>query len=100
VILASNGLRVWPVDGHATWFDVESASGRDPWRVDLALHGGVGECACEDFQFRKRKQARTGRAPAELARCKHLDAAREVALDLSVARYELDRTGGKVEETE
>lgn len=96
---ASNGLEVSPVAGEPTRFLVESASAREPHLVDLAPHSLVGECSCEHFQFRFRRMARKGLQMPENMRCKHIEAAREVALDLSVAAHERARGGQREEQS-
>lgn len=32
-------------------FDVDSRSGRRPWRVDIEARAGLGSCTCPDFQY-------------------------------------------------
>lgn len=95
--MKSHGLEVTPM-AEGTKFEVESISGRNPHVVDLASYGGVGSCTCEHFNYRLRRVARQGTELNELCRCAHIEAAREVALDLTVAAHEKGRTGGRKED--
>lgn len=67
--------RVEPYDHFR--YQVRSFSGDQPYLVDIAAHDWIGQCDCPHWIARLGPKVRTG----ERLRCKHIMAAREVALD-------------------
>lgn len=80
--------------------------------VDIAALAPIGQCSCEDFTIRQRKElggtcamryaealgpqgrANLDEADRQSLRCKHLKAARTHALDTSIAAYQRQHMGG------
>ncbi len=62
--------------------------------VDLSPWQRNGECSCEWFDYSLRKRLRAMPEAEQAmgkARCSHIDAAREFALDLSLMRHDRER---------
>lgn len=74
------GMDVEPVAGEPTRFLVASGSGQT-YLVDIASYSGNGKCGCQHFEFRLEPKVKMG----AVERCKHILAAREMALDLAIA---------------
>ena len=75
--------------------------------VDIATNPPIGTCTCEHFAFRLGpesmtlsrwdRQRLTQRQLSDL-RCVHLDAARQVALDITIRSHEAARGNGMAKE--
>lgn len=77
----SNGYTIEPFDNLAR-FHVSSDSRPDIKHVvDVTSSNGLGECSCENFQFRIKKQRKAGNIES---RCNHLEAARFAALQVYI----------------
>jgi hypothetical protein len=68
--------------------------------VDLSCFRPIGECSCEHFQFRLSKELaklppatlyKLTQGQAAKFRCTHIEAARSLALDLTVEQHEQQR---------
>lgn len=71
-------MTVEPVAGERGRFWVGSASGAEPYLVDLEEFGGNGWCSCKHFEVRmqpKLADAQERRAALPVMRCKHIEAA-------------------------
>lgn len=71
--------------------------------VDLSCYRPIGECSCEHFQFRLRVELsklppkvlyNLTQGQASKLRCTHIEAARSLALDLTVEQHEQQRHSG------
>lgn len=62
-----------------------SDSSIEEYRVDLGSWNGIGECSCDDFQFRKLVKIKEG-TKGEEVRCKHIKRARRSLADDVIAR--------------
>ena len=71
--------------------------------VDLSCYRPIGECSCEHFQFRLRVELsklppkalyNLTQGQAAKFRCTHIEAARSLALDLTVEQHEQHRHSG------
>lgn len=66
-------MRIEPIRGEKWRFYVHSESKDDETHiVDLTANGGIGECSCPDWTFRKFPH---WRKTDEIVECKHISAA-------------------------
>jgi hypothetical protein len=76
---------VRPIPGEPTTFEVASKSEPGQWhRVDIAAWGGCGECACRRWQTVCWPLIRDTHSLPPSRRCRHLRAAREMALNIAI----------------
>ena len=85
-------LAVREVPGEPLRFWVQG-NDQPEYLVDLASYRGNGMCGCVHFEMRCAKDASRGFK----ARCKHIEAAREHALDAAIARYAQEAGQGSSE---
>lgn len=88
-------LKVTPVNGEPTCFLVTSENNQNTqYKVDILCHRignhWNGECGCDNFHFARMKLVRAG----TISRCKHLDAARDFALDNDLTNYARENNQG------
>ena len=69
----------------APWrWTCDSSESGEAHLVDLLGENGNGECSCKDFQIRRRPKLREGHASSRFTRCKHIDLARDLALNMII----------------
>lgn len=79
-------MKVFPINGEPTRFHVLGSNGIR-YLVDLASWSGNGQCGCPHFEYRLEPKLRLGAEPGREMRCKHLAAARDYALDLTLRQH-------------
>ena len=84
-------MRVIPIKGEPTRFYVQSATNPDrEYLVDIDAYDCIGQCACPNFTFNLNKHLRHGRRGNQF-RCKHIEAARDYALNLTLKLHRLQK---------
>lgn len=75
-------MNIEPTGDVGRWW-VEATRGDTRYLVDLAELGGNGKCDCTDFRTRQQSAYDAG----STARCKHIEAVRELAAEALLEKY-------------
>lgn len=87
-------MKISQVHGEPATFTVEASSGGLFYKVDLTHYRLNGECDCPHFRMRlegKLKEQPRTEWSRGLWRCKHIDASREYALNITLREYMKER---------